>query len=277
MMRRSLNTGHVRAKPFETFKDSVNTSLPASMLGKKPTLSPKPQLSVLEQDPSRNFDRAKAAQTFPPNQKGQIVELDTFVLPDAVTGCASDVALGKQLIKAWRKEGILQIEFPAELKVLSDAIKASKAFFAMPPAAKEKCVDSQSFAGYIASGEEITDGIADYSEIFTCTKDLPVTDRRVKEAWPCHGPTPWPSDSYAKAISKLMEYKGVVGEKLLKLVGLGLGLKDPDALCKLASDGWHHMRVLRFVEPTLLLHITNRLEDFLPRPALMAEASLAAA
>lgn len=45
------------------------------------------------------------------------------------------------------------------------------------------CVDSQSFAGYIASGEEITDNIRDYSEIFTVTKDLPDTDHRVKDRW----------------------------------------------------------------------------------------------
>ena len=31
-----------------------------------------------------------------------------------------------------------------------------------------------------------------------------------------------------------------------KLGGLGLGLKDPDALFNLTEDGWHHMRILRF-------------------------------
>lgn len=67
----------------------------------------------------------------------------------------------------------------------------------------------------------------------------------MKEAWPCHGPTPWPNRSYADAITKLMEYKGEVGDKLLKLTALGLGLKDPNTFTNLARDGWHHMRVLR--------------------------------
>lgn len=84
-------------------------------------------------------------------------------------------ALGKELVAAWRKDGkslpdrteaptvlsrrlltissligILQIQFPPGLQVLSDAIKQSKSFFAQQHEAKAKCVDSQSFAGYIA-------------------------------------------------------------------------------------------------------------------------------
>ncbi|MFD1050506.1 2OG-Fe(II) oxygenase family protein, partial [Kibdelosporangium lantanae] len=33
---------------------------------------------------------------------------------------------------------------------------------------------------------------------------------------------------------------------VLRLVALGLGLSDIDALTRLTQDGWHHMRVLRF-------------------------------
>jgi isopenicillin N synthase-like dioxygenase len=39
---------------------------------------------------------------------------------------------------------------------------------------------------------------------------------------------------------------GVIGEKLLRLTALGLGLPDMDTFTRLTSDGWHHMRVLRF-------------------------------
>lgn len=160
--------------------------------------------------------------------------------------------LGKELVNAWRTDGILQVSFPPGLKVLSDAIAQSKAFFAQEHAKKAACVDSQSFAGYIASGEELTDGIADYSEIFTVTKDLDQNDARVQSRWPCHGPVPWPNQlpQYSTAITKLMEYKGEIGEKLLQLTSLGLGLKDPDALNNLTRDGWHHMRVLRFPSTT---------------------------
>jgi isopenicillin N synthase-like dioxygenase len=43
-----------------------------------------------------------------------------------------------------------------------------------------------------------------------------------------------------------MDQLGAIGEKLLRLVAVGLDLADIDALTKLTSDGWHHMRVLRF-------------------------------
>jgi isopenicillin N synthase-like dioxygenase len=43
-----------------------------------------------------------------------------------------------------------------------------------------------------------------------------------------------------------MDQLGAMGEKLLRLTALGLGLADPDALNRLTRDGWHHMRVLRF-------------------------------
>ena len=130
--------------------------------------------------------------------------------------------------------------------MLSSCFETSKNFFRSSHDEKAKHVDDQSFAGYIASGKEITDGIADYSEIFTVTKDLPETDVRVQAKWPCHGPTPWPSEEYKKQMDQLMKLLGDSGEKLLKLVGLGLGLKDPDALLNLTEDGWHHMRILRF-------------------------------
>ncbi|KAF7191482.1 2-oxoglutarate-dependent ethylene/succinate-forming enzyme [Pseudocercospora fuligena] len=214
--------------PLGTLKTSFTSDLP-------PWRSERPAFSV-----------SKAASTLPPNHPARIRELQTFALPDEVTGSDSDRALGRELVAAWRKDGILQIQFPPGLQVLSDAIKKSKAFFALPHDKKAKCVDSQSFAGYIASGEEITDGIADYSEIFTVTKDLAPSDSRVKSKWPCHGPCPWPSNSYKDAITSLMNYKGAIGQKLLHLTALGLNLSNPYALVNLTRDGWHHMRVLRF-------------------------------
>ena len=75
-----------------------------------------------------------------------------------------------------------------------------------------------SFSGYIASGEEVTAGEADYSEIFTVCPDIPVTDTRVAEAWPCHGPVPWPDEDYRTAMKNYLREVGEIGEKLLKLI-----------------------------------------------------------
>ena len=183
----------------------------------------------------------------PPNHSAKEGRLTTFALPHEVVGNQSDVALGQKMVETWRKDGIFQIvTTQAQGETLLDAFKASKDYFKRPHGEKAKHVDDQSFSGYIASGEELTDGIADYSEIFTITKDLPVTDPRVQNKWPCHGPCPWPDNNYATTMKKLMSHLGESGEKLLKLTALGLGLDDPHALTKLTADGWHHMRVLRF-------------------------------
>lgn len=111
--------------------------------------------------------------TIPPNTVARVGQLKTFTLPEKATGPPTDVEMGKAMINAWREDGILQVSMsPKQQHLFDKASAASKRFFAMPPTQKAACVDDQSYAGYIASGEEITDGVADYSEIFTVTKDL---------------------------------------------------------------------------------------------------------
>lgn len=105
-------------------------------------------------------------------------------------------------------------------------------------------MDSQSYSGYIASGEELTAGVADYSEVFTVTKDLDPTRAEVQERWPCHGPCPWPDTNMKQAMQQLMDTMGDSGEILLQLVQLGLGL-PANSLTNYTADGWHHMRILR--------------------------------
>ncbi|MGH9751287.1 MAG: 2OG-Fe(II) oxygenase family protein, partial [Blastocatellia bacterium] len=124
--------------------------------------------------------------------------------------------------------------------------EASRQFFRLPLALKSQCVSDLSYAGYIASGEEITAGEADYSEIFTVCRDVPLNDPRVRAQWPCHGPVPWPDEDYQQSMRTFTDELGAVGEKLLKLTALGLGLGDVNALTELTRGGWHHMRVLRF-------------------------------
>ncbi|TKX19899.1 2-oxoglutarate-dependent dioxygenase-like protein 2 [Elsinoe australis] len=192
--------------------------------------------------------------SMPPGHKASIGSLQTFTLPEKITGSRGDRALGRTMVDAWRRNGILQISMDHTNRKLADvAFENSKKYFGMSHRDKAKCVDDQSFAGYIASGEEITDNIADYSEIFTATKDLPLTDPRVVQKWPCHGPTPWPNAQMKTVMQAYMDYLGESGEKMLELIAYGLGLADGDALKKYTQDGWHHMRILRFPET----HNTN--------------------
>lgn len=149
------------------------------------------------------------------------------------------------MIRAWEVDGIFQIAADQD-RLVSEAIEASRRFFGMPLEFKAGHVSDLTYSGYIASGEELTAGEADYSEIFTVCKDVPLDDVRVTEGWPCHGPVPWPDPDYQRTMTAYLDALGAIGEKLLKLVAIGLGLPDPDALTALTADGWHHMRVLRF-------------------------------
>jgi isopenicillin N synthase-like dioxygenase len=185
----------------------------------------------------------------PPYHKATVGSLETFVLPHTVEDNEQGRIMARAMIKAWRKTGIFQIQMTSDQQdKLRECFKTSKEFFQLPFEKKAKFVDNQSFSGYIASGEELTDGIADYAEIFTVTKDLPESDARVQNHWPCHGPCPWPNHTYKMRMNQLMDVLGESGEKLLKLTALGLGLKNPDAFLHLTEDGWHHMRILRFPE-----------------------------
>jgi isopenicillin N synthase-like dioxygenase len=151
------------------------------------------------------------------------------------------------MIQAWRADGIFQIATdPTQDRKTRDALEASRRFFGMPIQHKARFVSDQTYSGYIASGEEVTAGEADYSEIFTLCKDVETNDPRVREQWPCHGPTPWPDQEFRRSMKAFMGEMGAVGERLLRLAALGLGLGNIDALTSLTWDGWHHMRVLRF-------------------------------
>ncbi|PHH77656.1 hypothetical protein CDD80_386 [Ophiocordyceps camponoti-rufipedis] len=193
------------------------------------------------------------APNMPPGFKASVGKLETFTIPAEVTGSVSDKAMAKDMISAWRKDGILQIGMThLQQRLFQDALSHSKRFFRRPLVEKRACVDSRSYSGYIASGEEVTDGVRDYSEIFTVTKDLPLSDQRVMESWPCHGPCPWPDNGFKEVISRYIAELGGCGQRLLQLIELGLGVQA-GSLTRYTTDGWHHMRVLRFPAR----HLTN--------------------
>lgn len=98
--------------------------------------------------------------------------LRTFRLPETVTGSDDDAELGRRLITAWQADGILQIATDAaQDRTTAAAMAASRRFFhGLTIEEKSRFVSDLTYSGYIASGEEVTDGIADYSEIFTICK-----------------------------------------------------------------------------------------------------------
>lgn len=176
-----------------------------------------------------------------------MTDIKTFPLPDEIVGTEADLDLGMAMIEAWQTDGIFQVSATEKQQQVSrDAFAANKRFFAQPMDHKVKYVSDLSYAGYIASGEEVTAGKPDYSEIYTVTKDLALADPRVRAGWPCHGPVPWPDKAYHQAMRAFMDTLGDIGDTLLRLVALALDFDSMDDLCELARDGWHHLRVLRF-------------------------------
>ncbi|KHN94689.1 2-oxoglutarate-dependent ethylene/succinate-forming enzyme [Metarhizium album ARSEF 1941] len=195
---------------------------------------------------ARAGNSIQSHRTMPPGFSATVGHLETFVLPERLSTSPSDKALAKAMVDAWRRHGILQIAMsPSQQRIYAQANAASREFFGKTPTQKQACVNESSYAGYVASGEEITGGIADYSEIFTVTKDLLPNDPRVMEKWPCHGPCPWPDKQMKDPMANYMADMGSSGDKLLRLVELGLDVPR-GSLIKYTQDGWHHMRVLRF-------------------------------
>src|SRR4051812_40031844 len=88
---------------------------------------------------------------------------------------------------------------------------ASRRFFRLPPDVKAGYVSDLTFSGYIESGEEVTAGEADYSEIFTVCRDVAADDPRVLQRWPCHGPVPWPDLGYPFRMQSFLDILGSVG------------------------------------------------------------------
>ncbi|CAF1392810.1 unnamed protein product [Adineta ricciae] len=181
------------------------------------------------------------------NRLNRIANLKTFHIPPVVVGNAADIKLGKSMVLEWQTEGMFQVACTPDVYTSSQlAFEASREFFARPTSEKLSYVSDLTFAGYIASGEELTAGEADSSEIFTLVKDLPLTDKRVQDGWPGHGPVPWPSSTFKEALQKYLRELGSIGDRLLQLISLGLGLQNLNALKSIANDGWHHARVLRY-------------------------------
>ncbi|KAH8708165.1 2-oxoglutarate-dependent ethylene/succinate-forming enzyme [Beauveria bassiana] len=195
---------------------------------------------------AKRGDAVVGASTMPPGFTATVVRLNTFVLPNQITGSANDRSMARAMIEAWRRDGIFQVAMsPQQQRIYQNANAASQRFFRRSGVEKRRCVDEQSYSGYVASGEEVTDGVADYSEIFTVTKDLSEKDHRVAAKWPCHGPCPWPDNDMKYNMTAYTEDLSRSGDRLLEMVELGLRVPQ-GSLKKYTEDGWHHMRVLRF-------------------------------
>jgi isopenicillin N synthase-like dioxygenase len=162
-----------------------------------------------------------------------MTDLRTFGLPDYVEGTDSDVRLAHELITTWQADGLFRISCDRwQARKVEDAFEANKRFFALPDDIKARCVSDLTYAGY---------STADGTETFAICPDVPRDDIRVGAQWPCHGPVPWPSIEYRRAMRTFLDELARIGERLLHLVAIGINLPDFEMLTALSEDGWHHM------------------------------------
>jgi isopenicillin N synthase-like dioxygenase len=175
-----------------------------------------------------------------------MTQLRRFRLPSSIDGTRVDVEMGKQMILAWRLDRRFPVELPvAQERRVAAAAAVTRRFFSLGAGRKARCTTDLGYSGYLGRGERVVDGQADDAERFTACKDLPESDPRVQAGWPCHGPVPWPDAATAGQFAAAMADLGGVGARLLRLLALGLELRDMDALVRLTGDGWHHLTAVR--------------------------------
>lgn len=172
--------------------------------------------------------------------------IDIFELPEGPQDPDDDARLGRALVRAWRASGAFQVTMnAADEQVATRASASGWRFFAQSDKAKVRCVSDATYAGYAAPGEHVTGDQADQAEIFTVCQDIAPDDPRARERWPGHGPVPWPDAEFRRSTLALMDLLGTLGDRLLRLIALGLGLDDPDAFARLTWGGWDDMRLMR--------------------------------
>lgn len=177
--------------------------------------------------------------------------LQTFSLPERIVGSSSNILLGKEIVSAWRKDGIIEIRRTKQQEEeTTRAFAENAAFFSRPMEEKRKYVNDMTYSGYVASGEEKKSSNPDFPEVFTIFPDIPLNDQRVQEKWPCHGPTNWPSESFKVAMTSYMNSCGRIGYRLLQLTALGMDLPI-DTFTRLCERPWNYMRVLQFPPATV--------------------------
>jgi isopenicillin N synthase-like dioxygenase len=167
--------------------------------------------------------------------------LETFQLPVTVEANAECELLGEQMIDAWLKDGIFRVKMCSEQNdLLRSSYAHSKSYFKLSDQKKTMELNKNGFAGYLRQPHQ------EHLRPFTLSKDLPLIDTGLQEGWLWDGRCPFPTAGYKDTMKQLSYLLNKSGQKLLQLIGLGLGLENPNALLRLTERGWHHMRILRF-------------------------------
>ncbi len=120
---------------------------------------------------------------------------------------------------------------------------AARDFFARPEAEKARVAmvhGGRAWRGWFPLHGELTSGVPDHKEGFYVGREGPADGR------PLHGPNLWPDDELRAAVTAWMEAMETLGHRLIRAVGIGLGL-GPDWFARhLTTDPTVLFRVFRY-------------------------------
>ncbi len=157
-------------------------------------------------------------------------------------GDEDDVA--RRVDAACREVGFLTVVGHGIDPALQDRMDAAaRAFFARPEAEKETVAmahGGRAWRGWFPLHGELTSGVPDHKEGFYVGRELPPDPRLL------HGPNLWPDDELRIAVTGWMEAVEALGQRLLGLLGTGLGL-GPDWFARhLTADPTVLFRIFRY-------------------------------
>jgi len=132
----------------------------------------------------------------------------------------------EKLASACREEGVFRIPNPVPAKVTSNAMAASKEFFAMPSNFKKEFSwrSPDMSRGYVSKYEEITAGQRDALESFDVYKPVTASERKESSSEILMGENQWPPRPLLlrKDLERYIFENNKLGKVLMYLLDLAL-------------------------------------------------------
>lgn len=146
--------------------------------------------------------------------------------------------------------GFLQlVDLGPDASLFEDLLAATKEFFALPEAEKEKVHirNSTNHRGYVPFFEEGLEGSRkDKKECFDSSLELPADDPEYLAGHPMLGPNQWPElPGFRETVTTYYEAVREVGEVLFRALAVALG-EDPDVFTARTSRAPSQLRLIHY-------------------------------
>ena len=166
-------------------------------------------------------------------------------LPQVDVSAAED-EVARQVDAACREVGFFTVVgHGLDPGLLARMDAAARAFFARPEEEKAAVAmvhGGRAWRGWFPLHGELTSGVPDHKEGFYVGRELPADGR------PLHGPNLWPAEptDLAPAVTVWMEAMEVLAQRLVRAIGIGLGLGGDWFARHLTADPTVLFRIFRY-------------------------------